>query len=113
MLRRSEPMHTELDGEFSPLAKVYHVSSARFRALVLVYAFGFILQCLLIPILFVLQTPGWRIYILLFWSLVAIWRVCGFLDRIKTRLVTSPVGIAYIGTGYRVFTPWEMSKGLR
>lgn len=111
-------MHTGRDGEFSPLAKVYHVSQARFRALVLVYAFGFLLQCLLITILFVPQTPwaplspGWKIYILLFWSLLTIWRIVGFLDRIKTRLTTSPAGIAYLGTGYRVFTPWENVGGI-
>jgi uncharacterized RDD family membrane protein YckC len=111
-------MHTGLDGEFSPPAKVYHISPARFQALVLVYASGFILQCLLITILFVPQTPwaplspGWKIYILLFWSLLTIWRIFGFLDRIKIRLATSPAGIAYLGTGYRVFTPWENVEGI-
>lgn len=56
-------MHTGLDGEFSPPAKIYHISPARFQALVLVYAFGFILQCLLITILFVPQTPWARLLV--------------------------------------------------
>jgi len=107
-------MDTGFDGEFSPLANVYRLSSARLHALILLYAFNLIWLGLLALVLFLIfrREPGWEIYSVSLVSLSAIWHTFRLLAWIRIRLVTSPAGIAYIGPGYRIFTPWEDVAGV-
>ena len=108
-------MDTGFDREFSPLANVYRLSSTRLRALLLLYAFNLMwygLLTLLWPFLIFRHEPGWKISFVSLVSLFAIWQTFRLLAWIRIRLVTSPAGIAYIGPGYRIFTPWENIAGI-
>lgn len=112
--RKSEPMDTGFAGENSPLATIYRLSSARLRALLLLYACNLMWNGLVILVLFLMfrREPGWEIYSISLVSLFAIWHTLRLLAWIRIRLVTSPAGIAYIGPGYRLFTTWENIVGM-
>ncbi len=107
-------MDTDFAGEFSPLAHVYRLSSARLRTLLLLYACNLLWTGLVILVLYLLfrREPGWGIYSMSLLSLFAIWHTFRLLSWIRIRLVTSPAGIAYLGPGHRLFTPWWNVAGM-
>lgn len=107
-------MDTGFTGEYSPLAHVYRLSSARLRTLLLLYACNLMWTGLVILVLFLMfrREPGWGIYSVSLLSLFAIWHTFRLLAWLRIRLVTSPAGIAYLGPGYRLFTPWENVAGM-
>ncbi len=107
-------MDTGFDREFSPLANVYRLSSARLRTLLLLYACNLLWNGLVILVLFLMfrREPEWEIYSISLLSLFASWHTFRLLAWIRIRLVTSPAGIGYIGPGYRLFTPWENVAGM-
>jgi len=110
-------MDTESGLESTPLAKVYHLSSKRFRSLLLLYSFGAIPMCLIVLALFLPQlpwsmAPGWfKVYFMIILIPVASYSALLFVDRISVHLMTSPYGITYKGIGYRIFTPWNNVAG--
>jgi hypothetical protein len=110
-------MSTKVNPKSSPVATIYHLSATRYRTLLLMYALVPILLCVFFLMLFDPQLPwsmvssDFKLYALFIGGGVTGFAALRFIDRIGLRLMIAPEGIAYIGFGYRIFTPWENVEG--
>ena len=102
-------MHTGTDFESSSPQKVYQQSSAQRTGALLRLSFLFVLCC--VGILAILRASAPIVLKLIFlplFALLACIMMWGYRWRTQVLLVTSPEGITYSSTSYRISTPWFM-----
>lgn len=105
-------MHTGTEFELSP-QKVYRQSSALRTRELLRFSILFVLCCVAILAILLASAPiVLKLIFLPLFALLACIMVWAYRWRTQVLLVTSPEGITYYSTSYRISTPWVNVGGM-